>query len=217
LGRKLIVFGATGATGQQLVQQALAGGYAVTAFVRDPGKLIARHANLRIMQGDLADTESIDAALAQGGDAVMLALGMYSSRPTTELSEGTRKIISAMQRHGIPRLLAVSSLGVGNSAGHGNFIVRLIQKTTLKHVLADKERQEQAIRDSGLDWTVVRPPRLMNKAEICEELLVWRDNPPGSGVKWETSTASVAHLLLEAFAGQRYIREAINIADPKGR
>ena len=216
MGQKLIVFGATGATGQQLVQQALERGFAVTAFVRDPEKLTARHANLRIIRGDISDTESIDAALAQGGDAVMLALGMFSSRPTTELSEGTRKIISAMQRHGIPRLLAVSSLGVGDSVGHGNFIVRLIQKTTLKHVLADKERQEKVIFDSGLDWTVVRPPRLMNKPEICEELLIWRETPPGSGVKWETSTASVAHLLLEAFAGQRYIGEAINIADPKG-
>jgi len=213
--QKLIVFGATGATGQQIVRQALERGYAVTAFVRDPGKLNFSHPRLTLVTGDLADAEKIDSVITQGGDAVISALGIYSRKPTTELSDGTQKIVSAMQRHGLRRILVVSSIGVGDSAGHGNFIVRLIQKTTLKHVLADKERQEQALRDSNLEWTVLRPPRLIRRPDTREDLLIWKAEQPRSGIKWSSNTGSVAHLLLNAFANNLYVREAINFADPK--
>ena len=215
MSKKIIVFGATGATGKRVVSQALDRGHGVTAFVRDPARLTISHPGLSVVQGDLADAESIDAALAQGGDAVISTLGLFSLKPTTIVSEGTARIIGAMQRHGVQRLLVVSSIGVGDSAGHGNFLVRMIQRTSLKQVLADKERQEAAIRESDLDWTVLRPPRLVDNPEIRKDQILWQAEQPTEKVSWATSTGSVANMLLDALENDRYLREAVNFSDPK--
>ena len=112
---KLLIIGATGGTGRELVKQALAGGHLVTALVRNPGKLKITHPGLRILKGNVLDRSVIEEAVAVQ-DAVLSALGhkkffIY----TSILSEGTKNIISAMEKHQVKRLICITSLGINDS------------------------------------------------------------------------------------------------------
>jgi len=152
--KQIAVFGATGGTGRQLVEQALAQGYRIRALVRDPAKLAARE-GLTLIQGDVLDQSTVDRCV-EGSDAVVCILGSHGSTEPVE-DRGTEHILAAMKRHGQRRLIAVTSMGVGDSIEQVAAFFRAIMKLTLKRVMEAKERQEQAIMASGLDWTIVRP------------------------------------------------------------
>ncbi len=162
--RRIMVFGATGKTGTQIVRQALEAGHNVTAFVRNPTRLAISDPKLRVVTGDVLDAASVERGFAGGCDAVISALGVFHREPRTELSRGTANVICAMQQHGIRRLVVVSSLGAGDSKGQGSLLARVLQSFLLKHVLADKDRQEAEIMASGLDWTILRPPPAHRRA-----------------------------------------------------
>lgn len=214
MSKKILVFGATGGTGRQLVDQALELGYDVTAFVRDTLRLERNHAHLHVVHGDMLDAESVDSALAHGFDAVISALGTYHRKPNTDLSEGTSKIVSAMQRHGVRRLLVVSSLGSGDSAGQGNFWARLVQRLFIKEVLADKTRQESVVQNSNLEWTIVRPPQLLATNRVCDDLVTWSGPRPPKKVTWKVTRASLAKFLLDTLEASEHSGAAVNISDP---
>ena len=112
---KIAVFGATGGTGKQVVQQALAAGDQVTALVRDPAKLAVDSANLTVVTGTVLDAAKVEETL-QGTDAVVVSLGNTDSNPDYVVSQGTQVIVDAMKQLGQPkRIIIVSSLGVGES------------------------------------------------------------------------------------------------------
>jgi len=157
---KTIVFGATGGTGQELVRQALDQGHDVTAFVRSPEKIAdIEHANLAVARGDVLDVADVEAAVP-GHEAVICAIGAGAQR-TTLRQDGTRNIIAAMEKAGVSRLVCLSSLGVGDSRNNLPFFTRyVIVGIFLRHAFADHEAQEVLVRQSSLDWTIVRPPHL---------------------------------------------------------
>ncbi len=140
---RVLVIGATGGTGRQLVQQALEQGHQVTAFVRDPAKLKIEHANLRVAKGDVLDYASVEAAM-RGQSAVLSALGHKRFfYPNKIQSNGMRNILRAMKACDVPRLICETALGIGNSVGrlglpHTFFILPLI----LPFYMWDKLRQE---------------------------------------------------------------------------
>lgn len=213
---KLLIFGATGATGKQLVAQALNRGHSVRAFVRDERKLDIEHEQLQTVAGDIHDRESVDRAFDGHVDAVISALGVYHREPRTELSAGTRNVLEIMAQHGVSRLGVVTSLGVGDSKGQGNLIARLFQRIMLPHVLADKERQEAIIRASSCDWTVLRPPQLTASDKISPDVVIWQGaTPDHPKLSWKSSRATVAHVLLDVLEQGLYSRAAINISDPR--
>ena len=153
-GMQIAVFGATGGTGQQVVNQALAQGYRIRALVRDPAKLDERD-GLTLIQGDVLDQAAVDRCV-EGSAAVICVLGSRGSAEPVE-DRGTERILAAMKAHGQRRLIAVTSMGVGDSIEQVAAFFRAIMKLTLKRVMEAKERQEQAIMASDLDWTIVRP------------------------------------------------------------
>jgi len=211
----LTVFGATGRTGQRIVTQALRAGHSVRVFVRNPTRLPAG-LDLQVFKGDALDPVAVDRALAPPVDAVICTLGIFHREPRTELSDGTGNIIAGMQNNNIGRLAACSSLGVGDSKGQGNFVARNFQKFMLARVLEDKERQEVLIRNSGLDWTIVRPPRLTDADRIDEDVVVWQGpSPTRPKLSWATSRATVARLLLTAVETGQHSLAAVNISSPK--
>jgi len=210
---RIVIFGATGGTGKHLVRQALDRGYLVTAFVRDPVRLEVEDDKLQVALGDFLDADAVDRVLSFGADAVICAAGKYQREYNTVLSDGTRNVIDAMQKHGIRRLLVVSSIGAGDSKEQGAWWVRLYQRLMLKYVLWDKDRQEQAIRDSGLDWTIVRPPRLVESDEQNANVAIWSGAQPSRKMKWGVTRATLAKVVLDALAGKLYVREAVNISD----
>jgi uncharacterized protein YbjT (DUF2867 family) len=209
--KSLLVFGATGGTGAALVAQALAAGHRVTAFVRDPAKLPERP-GLAAVQGDVADPAVIDRAFAAPADAVLCALGMYLKEPGTPLTEATRHILAAMKRHGVGRLVVCSSMGAGETRGIGPIWVRAVQSFILKHTLADKTGQEEAIRASGLAWTIVRPPRLTDGPAVGGYLR-WEGMKPRAGKPlWQIARADVAAEMLRALDDPGTIGRAYQIS-----
>ena len=162
--KKILVLGATGGTGQLIIRQALAKGYDVTALVRSPEKG-AGLTGVKLAIGDARDEAALRQAI-RGQDAVVSALGTPPSpfKEVTLLSTATRAVVNAMQAEGVSRLVAITGIGAGDSAGHGGFAFdHLILPLLLRHVYADKNRQEAIIRQSGLDWTLVRPAVLNDK------------------------------------------------------
>jgi putative NADH-flavin reductase len=160
----VLIIGATGGTGRQLVQQALGQGHEVTAFVRNPEKLKIEHANLRTIQGDVLDYPSVESAM-QGQNAVVSALGHRRFFwPTKILSRGASNIMRAIESCGVRRLICESSLGVGDTVGRlGLPATLLFVPLILPFYLWDRIRQEALIADNiDIDWVIVRPATLTN-------------------------------------------------------
>ncbi|MET4066135.1 uncharacterized protein YbjT (DUF2867 family) [Bradyrhizobium sp. S3.2.6] len=161
---KILVLGATGGTGRLIVSQAVARGYDVSVLVRSAEK--ARDLKgAKLIVGDARDEKVLRQAL-KGRDAVVSALGTRASpfREVTLLSTATRALTSAMQIEQVSRLVCITGMGAGDSVGHGGFLFdKLIFPLLLRRVYADKDRQEAIVRDSGLDWVLVRPSVLNNK------------------------------------------------------
>ncbi|MDT5204785.1 MAG: hypothetical protein QOD34_1421 [Mycobacterium sp.] len=160
---KILILGATGATGQLIVRDATAGGHYVVALVRS--KASANLPGAEVIEGDARDEGTLARAL-NGCDAVVSALGTgMGLREVDLLTVATRALVAAMSRAGVRRLVCISALGVGDSRNHGGFVFdRLFQPLLLGPAYKDKERQEAAIRASSLDWVIVRPAMLTNGA-----------------------------------------------------
>ncbi len=151
----VIIIGATGTIGRCLVERAVSDGHRVTAFARDPSALELNHRNLTSRAGDVLDPAAVADAV-QGHDAVVVALG--AGRKGTVRSAGTGNVIAAMQRHGVRRLVCLSTLGAGDSRPLLTFFwKRIMFGLLLRQAYADHQAQEALVRQSGLDWIIVRP------------------------------------------------------------
>ena len=202
---RIIVFGATGGTGRELVSQALKKGHDVSAFVRTPGKLAVVGSRLRTVQGDIERAETIQAAIP-GHDAVLSALGVRQLGPTTLLSDAAREIAGVMQAHGVRRLIWESSLGVGETRGQlGPFYNWLLLPLLLRNVFADKERQEAVIRATALDWTIVQPASLTNGSQTG----TYRAGGCAGRLFPTVSRSDVAHFMIEELENPRHVRQTV--------
>jgi putative NADH-flavin reductase len=198
---KVLVFGATGTVGRKLVTQALEMGHTVTAFARDPSKLEIKHPSLEIIEGDVMDSALVDRAVA-GHDAVLVALGAGTKGQVR--STGTRNIIQAMQRNGVRRLVCLSTLGVGDSRTHLNFYWKYIMfGMLLRAAFADHVSQEEHVKQSGLDWTIVRPAAYTDGERTGN----YRHGFPATaeGLKLKISRADVADFVLTQLADNSYV------------
>lgn len=170
----ITVFGATGATGGSLVRQAVAAGHQVTAVVRDPARLAvtggpaepgqSHQPQLVVVTADVLDPDAIAPAVA-GSDAVISAIGPRGTSPTTVSHDSTAAIVAAMHATGAGRLVTISG-SIVTDVGDDlllRLVKPLVRRTQLRHVCADMRRAEEEVRLSGLDWTIMRPPRLTGK------------------------------------------------------
>lgn len=163
---RILGIGATGGTGQAIVREASTKGHEITALVRLEEKARPLLPGADLVQGDVRD-EAVLARALDGCDAVISALGTRKItfvRKVTVLSEGTRALVAAMRRHGVRRLVCITGVGAGDSAGHGGFVYdRIVKPVVLGRIYQDKDRQEALVRASGLDWVIVRPTVLTDK------------------------------------------------------
>lgn len=202
---KVLIIGATGGTGCQLVEQALTAGHDVTALVRNPGKIRARQERLRVVQGDILDFDSLDSAVA-GQDAVLSSLGTKAVfKPVKVFSEGTSNLLRAMTKHGVRRLICITGIGAGDSRGHGGFFYdKIILPIFLKRIYQDKDKQEELIRKSDRDWTIVRPGFLTNGPSTGSYRVL--TDLTGATVG-QISRADVAAFMLAQLSSDRYLRQ----------
>ena len=201
---KIAVFGATGGTGRQVVEQALAAGHQVTALARNPARLTLANANLTVVTGNVLNAVNVEETL-QGADAVVVSLGNTESNPDYIVSLGTQVIVAAMQRLGAPRrIVVVSSLGVGDSKDQVPFAFKLLMKSVLRKPMEDKERQEALVKASELDWTIVRPGGLTN-GPATGRYQSGIDTKIGAG---QVSRADVAAFVLKQLTDSTYLHQA---------
>lgn len=207
---KVLVFGATGLTGQRVMECGLAHEQQITAYVRSPKKLQIQSRALRILKGTLQDESALCEA-TYGQQAVISTLGARTLvKRSPDLVEGLRNIVRAMKAGGVERLVYMSALGVGDSRTDAQFFQRtLMFPLLLKHVFEDHEANEQILRESGLRWTIVRPSVLTNGParggyrsgpHIKDRFPVGR-----------ISRSAVAEFLLQEAGEDRYVREAVNL------
>ena len=194
----LFILGATGGIGTALVEQAIQQRHTVTAFVRSPEKITLREPNLRIQQGDPHNVEQLAAAMPKH-DAVFSALGSRSLAKSTLLEECARSTVEAMRRSGVRRLLIVSAALLFPDAGPIAPVLRLI----LHNPMADSKAMEQIVATSDLDWTITRPPRLID-GELTGRFRVEVGKLPKNG--FSISRTDVAHFLLQAVDNRTYVR-----------
>jgi len=172
---RLVIFGPTGGTGRRLVERAIAEGHEVTAFVRNPSRMTARHQRLKIIVGDAFDPGQVREAVA-GNEAAISVLGsrepsnpLHPNRPGDPhgvASAGAANIVAAMKEHGLRRFVCQTAWGVGESKHHpgfaGAFFMKVLVPPLLRDEYADKEEQERIVRESDLEWVIVRPMILTN-------------------------------------------------------
>jgi len=198
---KVLISGATGTVGRELVMQAVKMGHTVTAFARDPSKLEIKHPSLEIFEGDVMDSGLVDRAVA-GHDAVLVALGAGIKGQVR--STGTRNIIQAMQRNGVRRLVCLSTLGVGDSRANMNFYWKYIMfGMLLRGAFADHVSQEEHVIRSGLDWTIVRPAAYTDGERTGN----YRHGFPATAkaLKLKISRADVADFVLTQLSDNSYV------------
>lgn len=192
----VLVLGATGGTGREIVGAALAKGHEVTALVRSPA--VGDLTGVRVVRGDALDEAAVTQALS-GCTGVISALGTAVSpfRKVTMLSDATRVLLRAMQRQHVRRLVCITGVGSGDSKGHGGLLYdKLLNPLLLRRVYEDKDRQEAAIRASGLDWVIVRPTMLTNGAgtDRVQAASDLRDVHGGTISRKDTAAFAVAQL-----------------------
>jgi uncharacterized protein YbjT (DUF2867 family) len=161
---KVLILGATGGTGREIVREAGAQGHTVVALVRSSAKA-AGLAGAELVEGDARDEQALSRAL-KGCSAVIGSLGTAVSpfREVRLLSDATRALVTAMENRNVRRLVCITGLGAGDSRGHGGFLFdNLFFPLLLRKVYEDKDRQEEVVRASKLDWVLVRPVVLNDK------------------------------------------------------
>jgi len=220
---KLTVFAATGGIGRQVLEQAVAAGHDVTAVVRNPKKLSG---GVRVITADLAtaDPTALEAAV-RGADAVLSGLGPRSSAEAGVAWRGTRAIVQAMKATGVRRIVVVSAAPIAtvpspgrpkppkHDPGDGFFMRHLfspLAKAALRKHYTDLALMEDVLRDSRLDWTVVRPPKLTDKPLTSAYRIAYGQNLRGG---WDVSRADVAHLMLRVLEQPETIGQTVGVAN----
>lgn len=200
---KLLIIGASRGIGRQLLEQALQAGHLVTAMARHPEHLPRQSAGLQTVAGDILNLSLVQQVVA-GQEAVCLTIGVgVTIKPVTVFSQGTKNVLAAMAEHGVRRLVCVTGIGAGDSAGHGGLLYdRIFKPLLLKTIYEDKDRQEALIRASDTDWTIVRPGFLTN-GPLTENYRVLTDLWGITADK--ISRADVAHFMLEELSAPRYV------------
>lgn len=204
---RITIFGATGETGRQLVEQALAAGYQVVAYVRNPSKLNTKHENLTIVQGELADQAIIERAVS-AADAVISVLGPRGGSKGKPITRGMQNIIEAMKKQGVRRLIISSTLSAKDPNDLPDFkakaLVNLV-KLTMHAAYEEIVSVADTVRKSDLDWTIVRLTTLNNNPKSGKVRVGYL----GKGeVGLRISRADLAEFMLKQVQNTKYLRQA---------
>jgi putative NADH-flavin reductase len=210
---KIIVFGASGKTGKEIVSQAAAQGISTTAFVRDPQSM-GQHQNVKVMPGDVLDARAVAEAIP-GHQAVISALGARTLGKSELLAHALPNILAGMRENYIARLIVLGAAGVYPGAcKYQNALTSMafwtIRHTILRNPFKDQAAQERLLARSDADYTIVRPPRLTDGPYTGRYRVLPDALPSGSR---RISRADVAHFMLQQLTDPRFHRQGPYIGD----
>jgi putative NADH-flavin reductase len=201
---RLLILGATGGIGKYLLEYATAHGHEVTAFVRSPQKVALNSERLRVIPGDPLNADQL-AQVLPGHDAVLSAFGPSTLRQVTTRREFGKALAAAMQRSGVRRGLVVSSALL---FARQNAIGKLLKGTLFRNLIPDMTGMEAAIERDGLEWTIVRPPRLTNGALTQDYHVADGRLPKGMTV----SRACVADFMVKEVERPAHVRQIVGLS-----
>jgi putative NADH-flavin reductase len=202
---KIIVFGATGGTGREIVKQGLEAGHNITAFVRDPAKVAIEHPKLKLVRGDVMDAAAVEKAV-EGHEAVISALGPSRPPMPSMMETAAKNIAAAMKKAGIRRMVSTTGAGVRDAQDQPKLVDHIIKGllTLLAgEVLRDSEANVAVLRASDLDWTIVRYPRLTDGPFTGQ----YRVGYVGQNSGTQLSRADGAHFVLQELVNKKYTRQ----------
>ncbi|MEM6614569.1 MAG: SDR family oxidoreductase [Cyanobacteria bacterium P01_C01_bin.72] len=207
---KLVIFGSTGSIGSHVVEQALEQGHTITAFVRNPDKLNLQHPNLQIFTGDVMNPAAVEQAVI-GHEAAICILGSGKKLSGNVRSLGTKNVIQALEKAGIKRFICQSTLGAGDSWSNLDFYWKYIMfGFILRKVFADHQIQEEYVRQSNLDWTIIRPAAFIEGDRTGK----YRHGFPGSDrtSSLTISRPDVADFILKQLSDNTYLGKAASLS-----
>jgi putative NADH-flavin reductase len=212
---KLLIFGATGFSGQAILKLALSKGFQVTVLVRNKSAFTIQNENLTVIQGNVLDRNDVKNAL-ESQDAVIQCLGVGGKgdgKPTTFISDATKIIVEEMEKQEIKRFIAMSNVGAGNSlAFQPWFFTKLILPYLMKWlqvIIDDKNRMEPIIMNSKLDWTIVRCPNIIEKTPKGNV----HATLDGIGLKLSITLGDMAEFIIHQLMDSTYFRQAPSVSN----
>lgn len=204
---RLLVLGGTGRLGRLVVAEALDRGHEVSVLARSATDL---DGTVAVVEGDARDPAAVSRAV-EGQAAVVFAVGWHGRGRTTLFSDSTRVLLDAMGRHGVPRLICVTGVGAGATRGHGGFLYdRVFFPLFTRRIYEDKDRQEALVRQSALDWTLVRPASFRNQPPKGAFHVATDDRLDGLTLVG-IAVSEVATFLLDELDQGRHVRQAVFI------
>jgi putative NADH-flavin reductase len=203
---KLVILGATGGIGRPLVSGALEQGHQVTAFVRSPEKVTQKSSRLSIIGGDLYNVQQMTAAI-RNHDAVLSAFGPSTLSKTNGRRDFGRVLVQALRAADVRRVIYVSAALLFTDAG---FAVSLLSKTLFRNVVRDGINVEAELTQSDLAWTILRPPRLLNRKPTGRIRVETGCLPKGGFI---ISRADVANFMLQEATAPCYVQQVVGLSD----
>ena len=200
---KIALFGATGQTGKEFLTVALQANHTIKALARTPSKLDQSDGSLSVIQGDVLVYEDVENTV-EGADIVVSLFGHVKGSPDWLQTDGTRNIIKAMKTHGVERILSLSGGGLPypekDQPGIADKLIRFIMKVVAGQILEDAKEHAEVLRESGLDWTIIRAPRLTNWERRGE----YREGWVGVNASTSISRKDLADFILKEVQEHHY-------------
>lgn len=191
----IALFGATGQTGKQFLELALAEGYEVKALVRNTAKLKLANPKLTVLKGDVLNEQDVNQTIA-GADIAISLFGHVKGSPEWLQTHGTENIVSAMQKNSVDRIISLSGGGLPfpekDKPKFADKLIRTIMKIAVPKILNDAIKHHDVLKKSGLDWTIVRAPRLTNDPKLGAYRVGW----VGVNASTKISRADLADFIL---------------------
>jgi putative NADH-flavin reductase len=204
--KTIALFGATGRTGQLVLEQLVAQGYTVRALVRRAGVIDARDGAVTVVVGDVRDSVSVEDTI-RGADVVVSVFGQVKGSSPTVQTDGTRTIVEAMDVLGIRRIVSLSGGALPDEQHDrpkfADRVFRFLLERISPHVLADARSHLKVLRDSGVEWTVVRAPRLTDSVSTGSYRLGW----VGVNASTQIARADLARFIVAQVEDSDYVHQ----------
>ncbi|MEM1214537.1 MAG: SDR family oxidoreductase [Bacteroidota bacterium] len=206
MSKTIALLGATGQTGSLFLEKALSAGYAVKALVRDPSKLTIKQEKLQVIQGDVLNASDV-AATVEGTQVVVSLFGHVKNSPEWLQTNGTKHIVAAMQKEGITKIISLSGGGLPFPAQDepkfADKMIRFIMKVFVPKILNDAIEHHKVLAQSGLDWIIVRGPRLTNDPEQGTYRVGW----VGVNASTKIARGDLAHFILQQVESDEFVHQ----------
>lgn len=206
---KVLILGATGFSGREVLREALTQKHEVTILVRNSSAVLFKDENLKVLEGDALNAESLGKAL-EGQEAVIncLGFGKGNGKPTTFFSDGNQVLMEQMEKQGVKRMITMSNIGAGNSRAFQPWIFNAILLPYflkwLKVIIEDKNRMEPMIMQSNLDWVIVRLPNIVDKPKKGKVTA----NLDGKGLKLSITNGDMATFMVDQLTNDTFLKQA---------